>query len=68
MDFQELRLKLRQHDTAEASYKTGVSLSTIEAIKSGRNKNPTTKIVNKISLFLESKSNELSSSSKKSSA
>lgn len=67
MDMANLRTRLQQQDTAEASYKTGVSISTIDAIKSGRNKNPTTKIVNKITDFLESKANELSSSSEKSS-
>ena len=67
MNMEQLRHKLQQQDTAEASYKTGVSISTIDAIKSGRNKNPTTKIVNKINAFLERKENELSSSSEKSS-
>lgn len=67
MSMEQLRHKLQQHDTAEASYKTGVSISTIDAIKSGRNKNPTTKIVNKINAFLERKENESSSSREKSS-
>lgn len=68
MNMEQLRHKLQQQDTAEASYKTGVSISTIDAIKSGRNKNPTTKIVNKINAFLERKENESFSSSEKSSA
>lgn len=68
MSMEQLRHKLQQQDTAEASYKTGVSISTIDAIKSGRNKNPTTKIVNKINAFLERKENESSSCSEKSSA
>lgn len=67
MDMANLRTRLQQQDTAEASYKTGVSISTIDAIKSGRNKNPTTKIVNKINAFLERKENESSISSEKSS-
>lgn len=67
MNLDDLRKQLQPQSTAEASYKTGVSIATIDAIKSGRNKNPTTKTVNKINAFLESKANELSSSSEKSS-
>ena len=68
MNLDDLRKQLQPQSTAEASYKTGVSISTIDAIKSGRNKNPTTKIVNKINAFLERKENESSSCSEKSSA
>lgn len=68
MNLSELQTQLRAHDTAEVSYKTGLSIATIDAIKSGRNKNPTTKTFTALAGFLEMKANELPSSSQKSNA
>lgn len=68
MNLAELQTQLRAHDTAEVSYKTGLSIATIDGIKSGRNKNPTTKTFTAIAGFLEMKKNELPSSSQESNA
>lgn len=62
MNLAELQTHLRAHDTAEVSYKTGLSIATIDAIKSGRNKNPTTKTVTAIAVFLEMKKDEAAKS------
>lgn len=59
MRLTDLKEGLRRHATSEISYKTGISIATIEAIKSGRNKNPTTKTVTALADFLEMKSHEL---------
>lgn len=62
MQTDQLRQRLRQHPTAEIAVGSGVSIATIEAIKSGRNQYPTTRTVEKLLAFLEMKDNELPSS------
>lgn len=48
-----IRHALRQHKTAVIAVETGLSIATIEAIKSGRNQYPTTRTVEKLLAFLE---------------
>ena len=48
-----IRHALRQHKTAVIAVETGLSIATIEAIKSGRNQYPTTRTVEKLRAFLE---------------
>lgn len=62
MNLSELQAQLRAHDTAEVSYKTGLSIATIDAIKSGRNQNPTTKTFTALAGFLEMKKDEATKS------
>ena len=61
-----IRQQLRQHKTAVIAVETGLSIATIEAIKSGRNQYPTTRTVEKLLAFLEKNTNELPSLSQKS--
>lgn len=65
MNLTELRAAMQGTNTAEICYKTGLSIATVDAIKSGRNTNPTTKTVTAIADFLEMKKDELPSSSQK---
>lgn len=61
-----IRHALRQHKTAVIAVETGLSIATIEAIKSGRNQYPTTRTVEKLRAFMEKNTNELPSLSQKS--
>lgn len=65
MTTETIRHALRQHKTAVIAVETGLSIATIEAIKSGRNQYPTTRTVAKLLAFLENQ-NELPSISQKS--
>lgn len=65
MTTETIRHALRQHKTAVIAVETGLSIATIEAIKSGRNQYPTTRTVAKLLAFLENH-NELPSISQKS--
>lgn len=55
---EELLAEVRKHDRAEVSYKTGVSLSTLNTLLSGSNKNPTVATLNKLRKFLDEKKGE----------
>ncbi len=63
---ESIRHALRKHKTAVIAVDTGLSIATIEAIKSGRNQYPTTRTVAKLLAFLENQTNELPSISQKS--
>lgn len=54
----ELLAEVRKHDRAEVSYKTGVSLSTLNTLLSGANQNPTIATLNKLRAFLDKKEAE----------
>ena len=54
----DLLNEIRQHDRAEVSYKSGVSLSTLNLLLSGANKNPTIATLNKLRAFLDQKEQE----------
>lgn len=51
----ELIARLKKQDVAEVAFKSGVSIATIHNITSGRNDNPTIKIVEKLQNFLDEK-------------
>ena len=51
----DLLNEIRKHDRAEVSYKSGVSLSTLNLLLSGANKNPTIATLNKLRAFLDQK-------------
>lgn len=53
MNTECLRNALKQHKTAEISVGSGVCIATIDAIKSGRNKYPTTRTVEKLRAYME---------------
>ena len=55
---EELIAELRKHDRAEISYKSGVSLGTINAIMAGSNKDPKISTVGKLQDFIDSKNQE----------
>jgi len=57
---EKLIADLRKYDPAEISYKSGVSLSTVNALRSGSQKNPTIKTVEALQKFVEEKQDELS--------
>lgn len=63
MNIQELRAKLSTHRTVDICYNTGVSIPTVEAIKSGRNENPTVKTFMALAKYLENQKNVIPSSS-----
>ena len=52
--------ELKKHDTKEVCYKSGISQATLLNIISGRNTNPTIKVVQALQDFVEAKNNELS--------
>jgi len=54
----DLLAEIRKHDRAEVSYKSGVSLSTLNLLLSGANKNPTIATLNKLRAFLDQKEQE----------
>ena len=54
----DLLNEIRKHDRAEVSYKSGVSLSTLNLLLSGANKNPTIATLNKLRAFLDQKEQE----------
>ena len=54
----DLLSEIRKHDRAEVSYKSGVSLSTLNLLLSGANKNPTIATLNKLRAFLDQKEQE----------
>ena len=54
----DLLAEIRKHDRAEISYKSGVSLSTLNLLLSGANKNPTIATLNKLRAFLDQKEQE----------
>ena len=54
----DLLNEIRKHDRAEVSYKSGVSLSTLNVLLSGANKNPTIATLNKLRAFLDQKEQE----------
>jgi predicted transcriptional regulator len=56
----ELLAEVRKHDRAEVSYKTGVSLSTLNTLLSGANSNPKISTLNKLQKFLDDKAKEQS--------
>lgn len=53
----ELILDMRKHDRVEMSYKSGVSIHTINKILSGRMINPTIKTVGALRKFCDEKEN-----------
>lgn len=57
MKTETIRHALRQHKTAVIAVETGLSIATIDAIKSGRNQYPTTRTVEKLLAFLEKQGN-----------
>ena len=59
----DLLNEIRKHDRAEVSYKSGVSLSTLNLLLSGANKNPTIATLNKLRAFLDQKEQENESAS-----
>ena len=61
---EELVNKLRQYNRIEVSYKTGLSLSTLNNLMCGKSTNPTIETVEKLNDFIRSKENELASQSK----
>ena len=58
---QQLIDTLSKMDKAEICYKTGLSMSTVLNILSGRNDNPGIKTIEKLKNFVKEKENELSS-------
>lgn len=66
MNTETIRHALRRHKTAVIAVETGLSIATIDAIKSGRNQYHTTRTVEKLLAFLEYHTNELPSISQKS--
>lgn len=56
----ELVAELRKHDRAEIAFKSGVSISTINGLMCGANKNPKLDTIEALQKFLEEKQNELS--------
>ena len=57
---EELIAELRKHDRAEISYKSGVSLGTINHLLSGAARNPKLSTVQALQKFLEDKNQEAS--------
>ena len=55
---EELIAELRKHDRAEISYKSGVSLGTINHLLSGAARDPKLSTVQALQKFLEEKNQE----------
>ena len=55
---EELIAELRKHDRAEISYKSGVSLGTINHLLSGARRDPKLSTVQALQNFLEQKNRE----------
>lgn len=56
---EELVQDLRTHDRAEIAYKSGVSVSTVDKIMSGANKDPKLSTVVALRKFLDEKKAEV---------
>jgi len=56
---EELIEELRSHDRAEIAYKAGVSVSTVDKILSGANKDPKLSTVIALRKFLDEKAQEV---------
>lgn len=58
MQLESLQQALKQYSTAEISYKSGISIATIDQIKNGIRKNPSYKTITALADFLEKKKDE----------